>query len=225
MPFVFTAKEGTSGDSNRVLVRCCVNQGRNPPCRKCPQCQAYNIRTRRRCRNRTCKDFRYCHTHLKRPFLEKQGNQFIQRHIGVSISPSRIPGGGMGLFATKRFERDQKIVEYGGIARNMATLDDAYDYIGTNGVLVEPTAPYAIDIGTTILDAACLRGAGAFANDPQGTQHRANARIVPGSTYLTATTTIRPGDEIYVSYGDIYWQWVGPAFIQFSTKYIRPGKR
>jgi hypothetical protein len=129
----------------------------------------------------------------------------------------------LGLFATKRFDRGDYITQYGGIQTNQAQLDGIYDYIGTDGVLIEPTAPYAIS-GNEIVDAACMRAAGSFANDPEGSGHRANARMLHNTTFLQATTTIRPGEEIFMSYGNLYWRFVGPMFINFTTKYIRPGK-
>ena len=49
---------------------------------------------------------------------------------------------------------------------------------------------------------------GRYCNDPRFDYH-VNAKLVydpgDGNVYLIATVDIAPGEEIFISYGDLYW--------------------
>lgn len=186
-----------------------------------------------RCTRRTVRALPYCWQHFQK----------INR---VVIKKSKVPGdSGFGLFVCDPskgrdevvFRRNDLIAQYNGEVLSSVQLNARY---GSGG----QTAPYAWENNVTgdILDAACKRFLGAFANDPRGTRKRANAKIshkhvnqrdrdhindkrytdlperLPG---LVATRDIRNGEEIYVHYGSDWWSGIGGKYnVKASTKKV-----
>ena len=126
---------------------------------------------------------------------------------GLEVKASRIPGAGHGLFATTDFLRNDVITLYEGewISRKKAGDRSAthsrsiYRDLVIDGLKVP-------EIG---------RGGGSFINDPRTTsmynavlvsvdhpeiKNRKISKAV--GVYVRATKWIRPGDEIYVNYGN-----------------------
>ena len=152
----------------------------------------------------------------------------------LTIKPSGIAGAGTGLFAcdpTKDddsddvvFKMGDLIVPYVGEHVSSDTIDDRY------GDADYTTAPYAVTKRDGhIIDSACLRGAGAIANDARGAAN--NAKIVakkinttianrlnasratghllrPNTNVLSliATKPIKQGKEVFANYGADYWE-------------------
>ena len=78
-------------------------------------------------------------------------------------------------------------------------------------------SPYAVSVSADIIiDAACLRGLGSYANGARNGL-RSNARFCvhpqSKSARLVATRRIRSGDEVIAAYGPGYWRGSG----SFST--------
>lgn len=203
------------------LFSCCVNAyGKPDKCSTCSQCHA-SVANGKRCQRKTCLDSEYCGIHLKKSFH-------------VVISKSRIPNAGMGLFcwtskniadqekkkgASPVFKKGKFIVNYGGHMLRTTVLDKLYDYkIGNKKI--EPTAPYTIKTvdDNKVIDGICKRQAGAFANDSKGTAYESNAEIREDGK-LYATRDIYKGDEIYVEYGNDYWD--GYKHIDIDTYNIK----
>jgi len=218
---LYRKKDVEGKQQGTKLFSCCVNTyGKPDKCSTCIQCHAA-ISSGKRCKRTTCLDSEYCAVHLKKSFH-------------VVISKSRIPNAGMGLFcwtskniahqerkkgATPIFKEGAFIVNYGGHRLRRSMLNKLYDYkIGK--VVVEPTAPYAIKTPdeNIVIDTICKRQAGAFANDSKGTGYDSNAKIQDDGK-LYATKNIYKGDEIYVHYGDDYWD--GYKHIDMTTKKVR----
>lgn len=129
---------------------------------------------------------------------------------GLKIQASTIVGGGKGLFAWSRlggntivFAPNEIITPYDGDMITQADITERYG---------QDTGPYVLQgQGNLIIDGACQRGVGSFANGSRG-QLRYNARFgnsilggVPRMV-IRATKNIRHGQEIIVSYRAHYWQ-------------------
>lgn len=198
-------KKNAWSEVGDLLYSCCVNtKGKASRCSKCQQCTGITSRGQR-CKLKTCLDSKFCYIHLL-------------KYYKVAIKPSRIAHGGLGLFCLTDkkpkaadkgqaiFKKGDIIVPYGGKLFTDEKLNDIYDYKLDDGTLVEPTAPYAI-LGPEGFkrDAACVRQAGAYANDEKGSATKKNARLTSAG-YLEATRPIYKGDEILVSYGAQYWK-------------------
>ena len=92
---------------------------------------------------------------------------------GVTVQPSRIPNGGRGLFAARRFSSGDVITEYYGVIVDLGKPT------------VQPLAPTHILTVTRdcVIDASGGRSrpglpAGGFANDPRGTGQGPNTEFV-----------------------------------------------
>jgi len=106
---------------------------------------------------------------------------------------------GDGLFATKNFRNNQIILPYLGQELDYEELDRRYDYDNFN-----VTAPYAINSGDHVIDAACRRGVAGYINSPRGTRLKSNA-IITKKGIVRATRGIRAKQEILVGYSSSYW--------------------
>lgn len=119
---------------------------------------------------------------------------------GLRIRASSIPGAGLGLWATKRFEAGDPITPYSG---DLVPLH--HDEVG---------GPYYLQLNRhRAIDAARTNTAsGRYANDARGSNPRQgpNAALVldtrRGVGRVKATAAINPGQEIFVSYGPSYWR-------------------
>ena len=152
-----------------------------------------------RCGNKTVMGVPVCWIHL------------LKDHK-LRIAKSRIAEAGKGLFATKSrsinpnpqrtaenlvFRRDEKIIEYVGDRIDGDEMANRYG---------NQTAPYSLETKKDhIVDAACKRGAAAFANHKPFAQANARfSRSPDGKIWIRATKHIYDGDEIYLYYGSSY---------------------
>lgn len=135
----------------------------------------------------------------------------LQTDRCLKISKSTLPGCGLGLFACDirkhsgaaiftyhpNRKRGDFIIDYTGEVLSGSETAARYGHANT--------VPYGAWLNShSIIDAACLRGAGSFANH----KHRAhaNARLVCARSrvYIEATRNIQHGDEIFIDYGRDY---------------------
>jgi hypothetical protein len=177
--------------ATKVIPLNAVSPNRPPPnahgARVTPtqQCTADN-KSGGQCNCRTAKG-RHCHIHMR-------------LHDGLRVTQSPIAG--LGLFAAREFRRGEHITDYTG-----DELVLTHDRVG---------GPYALALTQrTAIDAARTNTAyGRWANDPHGSDMRANAEFVlnraTGTGRLRATSTIAKGREVLVSYGPAYWRAFGP---------------
>jgi hypothetical protein len=116
---------------------------------------------------------------------------------GVEIKESGLPNANKGLFATRAFRRGDRVATYGGERISCEEADRRYgvDGLCEYGLTVFPNR--------WVLDAIDLRGYGSMANDARGARP-ANIRFTQQGE-VRATRGIRPGDELFASYGSQYW--------------------
>ena len=144
----------------------------------------------------------------------------LESEYGVRILPSAIAG--LGLFATRRFRRNEIIVHYGGEIVSRDEMEVRYGCVENDrGDLITLTAPYAlgIDRSENSRDAARVRGAGSYVNSAENVVgKRANARL--GNRFIRATCTIEPGTEILCTYGDDYWHSASARTMTHTTREV-----
>lgn len=180
----------------------------------CMQCEATTL-LGKQCANRTCKFLPYCTQHTK-------------SILGVAVQKSSIEEAGDGLFAVRNFEAGDVISVYYGERMTEKAFNSRYGgKAGPYGL--ESSAP-----GRMVMDAACFRSPGAYANDKSGRKERRpredeyNAKYVQvnvkkidkvhgkgigteaGSLMcIVATQRIIASPqnrvEIFVNYGQAYW--------------------
>jgi hypothetical protein len=156
----------------------------------CPRCTAISA-TGQRCKNNSCVSRPMCWVHTK-------------SKLGLRVKKSKIPGAGLGLYAAnnKTFKKDQKIVNYTGKRMTAAAYeltDSNYGFAVNNGIVIDSSGP---------------RGSVArYANDCLDKNKKyckrnnayAEIRESNNSLVIKADHKIKPNQEIYLEYGDDFW--------------------
>ena len=166
-------------------VRC---RGRNCHTVRC------GTRTRngkgRQCKNRTTIYPDHCYLHT-------------QKNIGLKIAKSDIPGAGNGLYTLKELKRGDLIGEYKGVKRQ-EPVESGYDLEMKKNTHIDASstqsciARYINDCRRENIDKGhCGKQGSNCAFRLDNKRKRVTVR---------ATRKIRPGDELYVSYGTSYWK-------------------
>lgn len=160
----------------------------------CGFCEHPIRRHDRNCSRKTCKYGPYCWQHTRSKY-------------NVAVRKSTIPNAGSGLFAIESFNEGAKICPYTGELLTKEEVDARY---GDD----ENVAEYVYRIskkrkGPTYIDASKTNACVArYANHDE---NRANAEFKdppadkPPIVWIVATKKIRPGEEIFVNYGEEYW--------------------
>jgi hypothetical protein len=171
-----------SSADNQTAFRCNL---------RCLRCTALKPNGQR-CNRTTCKVLPMCTQHLK--------------VHGLEIKPSGIPQAGLGLFTLIPRQANEIICVYDGEHMTKAQLDARY---GDENA----TAPYAIhfDDLDEYVDAACQRYTPAYVNQGERKKGRyANVTLITKeddhSIVLKATRYIAANRELFVDYGEAYWQ-------------------
>ena len=150
------------------------------------RCTADNKRSEQ-CGCKTAKG-QHCHTHMR-------------LNDGLRVTASTVERAGNGLFAARDFAPWEHLADYTGDELIIRRDGDGGPYC------LALTQRRAIDA------AATNTGYGRWANDPRGSNAGPNAEFVlnpaRGTGRLRATTRIRKGSEIFVSYGRGYWAAFG----------------
>ena len=152
---------------------------------QCEQCTAVTSKGTR-CKRQVCIGKPVCSLHRK----------------DLQVKKSSIPNSGKGLFAKRDYKKNEVIGQYTGERLTAKQLQDRYGY---------STAPYALQVGSMIIDAACSRGIMSLANAKKQ-KANTNAKLVNKSTSagvnVRATRKIKKGKEIFLHYGNDYWKSV-----------------
>ena len=192
MPYNFTFQEDDTARFSCPLVK-----GR---------CSFVNPRTEKRCERTQYLGFDVCWQHLRIKYK-------------IRIAQTTLKGvSGRGLFAFNNtnnkdivFKSNDNIITYRGQPVSADDLEQRYG---------DKTAPYAVVINkTSFIDAGCERGVGSFANHKPRSRANAKLSFYKGVITLKATKNIRNGDEIFVSYGDVYR--LNEEGVSHQTKYVR----
>ncbi len=156
------------------------------------------------CRRRTCVTQPKCWQHT-------------QSDQGLRVKPSTIPGAGRGLFATKTFHRNEKIVRYGGEHLTGREINARYPGNTVAQYAVKTREGGYIDARNT------SAGVARYANHKTPAQG-ANAALVSvgrDRVAIEAEKRIQPQHEIFVDYGDDFHK--GSNAGHAGVKRIRQG--
>ncbi len=175
---------------------------------ECMQCTHKIVDSRtgrqRRCKRKTCYTLPYCWQHLVNVYKLQIGRTTLKDSNGVRLDF-------LGLFACDPksndgvvFRAKSRIAPYVGEIIDSEQLNDRYPD--------EDTAPYSLMLSRDkYVDSSCVRGVGSLANaciPSLNPNCKTNAKLVTSSSnypFLVATSTIRHGDEVFLSYGRSYF--------------------
>lgn len=124
--------------------------------------------------------------------------QHTREHLGVTVAKSNIAKAGLGLFAEKVFNVEDRIVEYSGEKLTTDQFDRRYDKdnMGSYGIML--SEKHVIDARKS------NSGVARYACDYHGSGKRPNAEYVNfgGRIWIVATKKIKVGSEILTDYGN-----------------------
>jgi len=133
------------------------------------------------------------------------------------------------LWEEHKDEDHSFICIYGGDVISQNERKARYFFRDSHGRQVEPAIEYGYQpFVRDIFDAACVRGAGAYANDYRKFGQprpwpKPNAEFYYDSeknqVWLRATRIIRKGDEVLLNYGSDYWKGHGPEYFTSDMVY------
>jgi hypothetical protein len=149
------------------------------------------------------------------PFTPLPGSELVStgEHVPVSIGESTVPGAGQGLFATNEIVAGTRIGEYTG-----EIVDSAWHWLRLpNKDYLMTTAETNVFVDAARQPQALMR----YVNDHFDPSKINSCRVAEGRrVYYHATRNIAAGEELFVSYGELYWRLRGKSVRSSGT---RPG--
>lgn len=154
---------------------------------------------------------------------------------GLEVRPSQVSGGGFGVFTTRPFAKYEIVTFYSGAVLAYVTPSMLGPKMSTHPRVLAGLR-FTI-IGNVVEDGSAFiespadmrgRGVGAFINDARGTKFGYNVDFKtlrdaendrdpfadnPGGllSIIMATTDIAAGSELFVDYGNDYWEREPPV--------------
>ncbi len=130
----------------------------------------------------------------------------VEKVFALRVRRSGIPGAGKGLFTRTAVEKGDVLLEYEGEKLTYAQIRARYPDLSLMS--------YVFYVGRNHwVDAARRPGCLArYANDARGKtkvvglRNNAEYQVLRGVPYIVATRRIAAGGEIFVSYGEDYWE-------------------
>lgn len=122
----------------------------------------------------------------------------------LEVKESSLPNAGMGLFTKINLNKGDIVTEYKGRRCTWKQVEDDVD----NGYI------YHIDDENVIDAKKVMKSFGRYANDALGLMRikgiTNNAEYVEENNrvYIVAKRNLKPGDEVFVPYGRLYWKQV-----------------
>jgi len=123
----------------------------------------------------------------------------------LEVKTSQLPNAGKGLFTKIDIAKSTRIVEYKG---RLHRWKDIKHEDGHNGYLLYISSNAVINAEQT------LKLIGRYANDAnghvrvEGLRNNSEYVTVGSRCYITATKSIKKGEEVFVRYGKEYWDLV-----------------
>lgn len=132
---------------------------------------------------------------------------FANSFMALLVKKSKLPGAGRGLFTTKPFKKDDKIIEYRGEIIGWKDYNDRVKR-GEDGYLFFVRRDKCIDAYKTPQYKA------RFANDAagivriKGLRNNSHYEIHDDRCYIVAARDIKAGEEIFCDYTRDYWKCI-----------------
>lgn len=144
----------------------------------------------------------------KQSFAKTIGTDWLKV---VKVKKSQLPKAGNGLFVLAEFKRGDIICEYEGelvdwpeCERRAQQGFEGYVFFFSKKRCVDAYfTPWAV--GRYANDA---RGIGRVPGLRNNAQYEIKTKGGEKRVYIVATRTIRPGEEVFVHYGDDYWRYL-----------------
>ena len=160
--------------------------------RECVRCKAKK-KNGLRCSRNTCKYSDMCFQHTK-------------QKKGLQVKKSKIKNAGLGLYATKDFQKGQKIADYGGVVVSYSQYEK-----NPSGYGIHINKKEVLDGKSTQSGLARYANNCRKANKQKGECVRNKAKIKVNTRTkkgtLRATAKIKKGEEIFTSgYGEKWWE-------------------
>ncbi|HTC01480.1 MAG TPA: SET domain-containing protein-lysine N-methyltransferase [Ferruginibacter sp.] len=120
------------------------------------------------------------------------------------VKTSSLPNSGKGLFTKVFIPKKTLIVEYQGEICKWKDVEDNFD----NGYIYYVNRNHVIDAGKSVKFLA------RYANDAfglskiKGTRNNSKYKTKGRQVFIESVEDIHPGEEIFVSYGEEYWNVV-----------------
>lgn len=123
----------------------------------------------------------------------------------LTVRESQIPGSGKGLFTMVKIEKETIITEFTG-EKISHTVGAARSILKESDSILYLNKKYLLD---SRKDRSCVA---SFINDAQGEkrttkfENNTSMCIVNGRIYVVADREIQAGEELFLSYGKVYWR-------------------
>ena len=139
---------------------------------------------------------------------------FAAQSDSFRVGPSTVPNAGRGLFAAREFKRDEVVVKYEGGAvestgEAMRVSDKSYLMKLSPGLYVNSPDSWWFERIAQVNngdESATKCGLGRFLNDSTPYNVYFDKKPEEKCAYAVAMRDIKSGEELFVSYGKMYWQ-------------------
>jgi uncharacterized protein len=124
--------------------------------------------------------------------------------MALIVKKSRLPGAGKGLFTTKPFKEDQRVIEYRG---EIIKWKDYSERVKQNkdGYLFFVRRDLCIDAFNTPQYKARYANDAAGLSKLKGVKNNCVYETEGDRAFIVATRDIKAGEEIFVDYTKEYW--------------------
>mmetsp|Transcript_11352 Transcript_11352/g.13517 ORF Transcript_11352/g.13517 Transcript_11352/m.13517 type:complete len:217 (+) Transcript_11352:70-720(+) len=151
--------------------------------------------------------FRIMHLHLPRGRVQEAGHfdadvklaEKLPENSSLVVQPSNIKGAGNGLFSKAEFQKGEIVCEYEG---TLCTVDQLL-HGNTDTSYI-----FTLDSKVSINAKNHVHSFGRYVNDngdPESINAKFEALPKKQKAVIRAKRNISIGEEIYASYGNIYW--------------------
>lgn len=139
------------------------------------------------------------------------------------VRKSTLPGAGKGLFTKVPIKKGARIVEYKGEIMTWKEAEKMPDW--RNGYVFYFNLKHVIDAWKTTKSVAHFANDAAGIIRVKGLKNNSEYTTKGKHCYITASTDIPKGSEIFVEYGKEYWQAIRYNLREERRKKKKAGKR
>ena len=164
-------------------------------------------------------------THLTKTRKPDKQNLCTINH-GVVVKPSTIPEGGNGLYADRDFAKGEWVTFYDGDVREVGKQEKQSLSTGSHSDWCHVVSVDQFTVIHTPTEPSTGDGGGGFINDGVNIFSPSNVRSVRDSerkmVLVKATRDIKKGEELFISYGNHFWNRFKDCLPDEHEKIIAP---